>query len=41
MSRRPKTSDGLVDEILDFLFMAHIGAHKFGLRAELAQFCSY
>ena len=33
-----ETSDGLVDEVLDFLFMPHIGAVKFGLRAELAQF---
>src|SRR6202049_38723 len=33
-----ETSDGLVDEVLDFLFMPHIGAVKFGLSAELAQF---
>jgi hypothetical protein len=33
-------SDGLVDELLDFLFKPHIGAHKFGLSAELAQFIS-
>ena len=33
-----ETSDGLVDEVLDFLFMPHIGAQKFGLSAELAQF---
>jgi hypothetical protein len=33
-----ETSDGLVDQVLDFLFMPHIGAHKFGLSAEFAQF---
>ncbi|HVH88098.1 MAG TPA: hypothetical protein VM912_15360 [Terriglobales bacterium] len=33
-----ETSDDLVDEVLDFLFMPHIGAHKFGLSAEVAQF---
>ena len=33
-----KTSDGLVDEVLDFLFMPHIGVHKFGLGPEFAQF---
>jgi hypothetical protein len=33
-----ETSDSLVDEVLDFLFMPHIGAQKFGLSAELAQF---
>src|SRR5271165_4731688 len=33
-----ETGDGLVDEVLDFLFMPHIGAQKFGLSAELAQF---
>src|SRR5205807_10277584 len=29
-----ETSDDLVDEGLDFLFMPHVGAHKFGLSAE-------
>jgi hypothetical protein len=29
---------GLVDEVLDFLFLPHIGAHKFGFSAEVAQF---
>ena len=33
-----ETSDDLVDEVLDFLFMPHVGAHKFGLSAEVAQF---
>jgi hypothetical protein len=33
-----ETSDGLVDQVLDFLFIPHIGAHKFGLSAEFAQF---
>jgi hypothetical protein len=33
-----ETTDDLVDEGLDFLFMPHVGAHKFGLNAELAQF---
>jgi len=33
-----ETSDDLVDEIFDFLFMPHVGAHKFGLSAEVAQF---
>jgi hypothetical protein len=32
-----ETSDDLVDEVLDFLFMPHVGEHKFGLRAEVAQ----
>jgi hypothetical protein len=31
-----ETSDGLVNEVLDFLFMPHIGAHKLRLSAELA-----
>jgi hypothetical protein len=34
----PETSDRPVHEVLDFLFMPHIGAVKFGLSAELAQF---
>src|SRR4029077_21095358 len=29
-----ETSDDLVDEVLDFLLMPHVGAHKFGLSAE-------
>ena len=33
-----ETSNDLVDETLDFLFMPHVGAHKFGLSAEVAQF---
>jgi hypothetical protein len=33
-----ETSDGLVDETFDFVVMAHIGAYKFGLSAEVAQF---
>jgi hypothetical protein len=33
-----ETSDGLLDEVLDILFMPNIGAVKFGLSAELAQF---
>src|SRR5207245_5871951 len=33
-----ETSDDLVDEVLDFLFMPHVGAHKFGFAAEAAQF---
>ncbi len=33
-----ETSDDLVDEVFDFLFMPHVGAHKFGLSAEVAQF---
>src|SRR5882724_9962824 len=33
-----ETSDDLVHEVLDFLFMPHVGAHKFGLSAEVAQF---
>src|SRR5712692_3561133 len=33
-----ETSDDLVDEVLDFLFMPHVGAHKFGLSAKVAQF---
>jgi hypothetical protein len=33
-----ETSDDLVDEVPDFLLMAHIGAHKFGFSAEVAQF---
>ena len=32
-----ETSDGLVDEVFDFLFMPHVGAQKFGFRAEFAQ----
>ena len=31
-------SNGLVDEVLDFVLMAHIGAYEFSLRAEVAQF---
>jgi hypothetical protein len=33
-----ETSDGLIDEVLDFLFMPHIGTQRFGLSAEFAQF---
>jgi len=36
-----ETSDDLVDKGLDFLFMPHVGAHKFGLSAELSQFLGY
>src|ERR1700722_4570113 len=35
-----ETSNGLVDEVFDFVFMAHISAHKFGLGAEVAQLSS-
>src|SRR6266852_1899297 len=33
-----ETSNGLVDEVFDFVFVAHIGAYKFGLSPEVAQF---
>ena len=33
-----ETSDDLVDEIFDFLFMPYIGTHEFGLSPEVAQF---
>ena len=33
-----ETIDDLVDEVLDFLFMPNVGAHKFGLSAERAKF---
>ena len=33
-----EASDGLVNKVLDFLFMPHIGAHKLGFSAEVAQF---
>jgi len=33
-----ETSDDLVDEVFDFLFMPHVGAHKFGLSTKVAQF---
>lgn len=33
-----ETSNGLVDEVFDFVVMAHIGAYKFGLGPEVAQF---
>jgi hypothetical protein len=33
-----ETSNGLVNEVFHFLFMPYIGAHKFGLSAEVAQF---
>jgi hypothetical protein len=32
-----ETCDGLFDEVFDFLFMPHIGAHKSGFSAEVAQ----
>jgi hypothetical protein len=32
-----ETSDDLVDEVFDFLFMPHISAQKFGFSAEFAQ----
>ena len=33
-----ETSDDLIDEVLNFVFVLHIGAHKFGVSAEVAQF---
>src|SRR6266436_1304719 len=32
-----ETSDDLVNEVFDFLFMPHIGTHKFGFSAEFAK----
>ena len=34
-----ETSHGPVDEVFDFVFVAHIGAYKIGLSTEVAQ-CS-
>ena len=33
-----ETRDNLIDEVFDLLFMRQIGAYKFGLSPEIAQF---